>query len=273
MSCRPIGLFDSGVGGLSVLRELSRQLPQENVIYFADTFHMPYGPRSAAELQKLVYAILHFLQEYNVKLVIMACNTSSALVLESARQEFPFPLVGMIQPIAKSLAASSIRRLGVLATEATVRSDKYAQEFRQAGFTGEVYSCACPALASLVEEGAGLDHLEGVLTECVAPLRQAQVESVVLGCTHYPFVAESINRVLGGCIPLLNPASYAVAQAKSLLTARHLLRSATSAPRETLFVSGDILTFERRAGQLLGRQIVATQVGFSRQEGYFTHIY
>lgn len=269
MSCQPIGLFDSGVGGLSVLRELRRQLPSENTVYFADTLHMPYGPRSPEELQEIVYAILKFLQERNVKLVIMACNTSSAVVLPSARLEFVLPMLGMIDPVVKRLASSSVQRLGVMATEATVRSGTYGRELSSAGFQGVVYCQPCAELAALVESGDSTEHLDSVLQTYASPLRQAQVEQVVLGCTHYPFASQSISAALGSEIPLLDPATYVVEEAKGYLEREDML-CGLDAPGQTIaYVSGSLSSFEHRASQLLDRPPTAWPVRYLAEQATY----
>ena len=269
MSCQPIGLFDSGVGGLSVLREVERQLPSENVIYFADTLHMPYGPRSLEQLQEIVYAILRFLQERNVKLVIMACNTSSAVVLPLAKQQFSLPLLGMIDPVVKRLADSPVRRLGVMATEATVRSGTYSKKLYRAGFQGEVYCQACAELAALVEVGEDPERLNAVLQAYAVPLRQAKAEQVVLGCTHYPFVSHSISAVLGHEVSLLDPATYVVDEAKRCLE-RENMRCGLGTPGQHIaYVSGNLPTFERRAEQLLKRPLAAWPVSYLAEQATY----
>lgn len=269
MDCRPIGLFDSGVGGLSVFLELQRQLPKENLIYFADTVHMPYGPRSPVQLRAFVFAILRFLQEQGVKLVIMACNTSSAVVLDSARTQFSLPIMGMIRPVVQELASSKVARLGVMATEATVQSGTYRKELREVGFEGELYCQACPELASLVETGSDAASLAAVLREYSAPLRRAQVEQVLLGCTHYPFARQVISDALGADILLLDPATYVVAEVKQLLSSRGMLRTTTTGVQHTAYVSGDVASFARRAGQLLGYQVNALPVAFATEQSVY----
>lgn len=262
VSDQAIGLFDSGVGGLSVFQELARQLPDENVVYFADTLHMPYGSRSPEELCQLVFAILGFLARQNVKLVIMACNTSSALTLELARQHFPMPILGMIQPTAEALATGGRSRLGVIGTEATIRSNKYQDELQKAGFSGDVYSQACPGLASLIESGADEGRLQQAIGQCLESLKQVRVEKLVLGCTHYPFASNLIKATLDGSAELVNPATFVVREAKQLLAEMHLLRSAGSQVGHLFYTSGSATQFEWRAALLMGHEMQARQVFF-----------
>lgn len=269
MSCQPIGLFDSGVGGLSVFLELRRQLPFENLVYFADTLHMPYGPRSPEQLRQFVFAILQFLEERNVKLVVMACNTSSAVVLPLARAAFSLPMVGMIEPVAQKLASNQARRLGVMATEATVRSGTYSKQLRKVGFQGELYCQPCPELAALIEAGEDGEQLAPALHEYTAPLRQAQVEQVVLGCTHYPFASQAIKVALGNDALLLDPATYVAAEVRRFLEERQLLRTAIAPAGHTAYVSGNLAAFEQRASQLLGYQINAQPVNFNSEQSTY----
>jgi glutamate racemase len=267
VSDQAIGLFDSGVGGLSVFRELSGELPHENIIYFADTLHMPYGSRTPEELRQLVFAILDFLVRQKTKLVIMACNTSSSWTLELARQHFTVPILGMIEPTAVALASDYSRRLGIIGTEATIRSHKYQQELEKAGFVGQVYNQACPELASLIESGANDAVLQQAIGECLLPLKQANVEQVVLGCTHYPFAAKLIQDVLGDSTTLVNPATFVVQEAKQLLRETHLLNASVEAPVYRFYTSGNVVLFEGRADMLLGRHIQARQAYFRTTGG------
>lgn len=270
MSDQAIGLFDSGVGGLSVFQELTKLLPQEDVIYFADTLHMPYGPRPPEELRQLVFAILDFLTRQSVKLVIMACNTSSSWTLELARQHFSVPILGMIQPTANALAAAGRRRLGVIATEATIRSNKYQEELRRAGFDGDVHNRACPELASLIEAGASEEQLQQAIELYLQPLRQANVEQLVLGCTHYPFAAKQISAALGELTELVNPATFVVQEAKQLLAETHRLQASGRAPCYQFYTSGDVRSFEQRAALLLGQAVSARQARFRNDHGVLT---
>lgn len=267
ISHNPIGLFDSGVGGLSVLRELRAQLPRENVVYFADTLHMPYGPRSPQELRQLVFAILDFLQRQSVKLVIMACNTSSALVLHLARGCLSLPILGMIEPTAQLLAQAKPAAVGILATEATVRSGKYAARFRAAGVQGRIVTSACPELASLIEAGDDPAGLVAAVEQCVQPLRQAAVDPVVLGCTHYPFASRQIASALGYPVQLVDPAQPVVAEARRLLHRLDLLNPGTGPAEQVFYVSGSLPQFEQRAARLLGYPVTARPAAFESADG------
>lgn len=251
MDCRPIGLFDSGVGGLSLVKEMRRQLPQERLIYFADTLHMPYGPRSRRELRHLVFAILRFLHTNNVKLIIMACNTSSALLYEEAGELFDTAIFDVIRPVANYMAPGPSFKLGIIATEATVRSAAYSKILLREGFKGSIYSQACPSLASLVEAGAGPGPLQEALVTCLKPLRQEGIEKLLLGCTHYAFVRKLIAGLLGDNIALIDPAYYGVQAVKNYLEKKQMLCKARG-DEFLAYASGPVAQFAQRAGQLLG---------------------
>lgn len=263
MSSKPIGLFDSGVGGLSVWREIRRQLPGENVLYFGDTAHMPYGPRSPEDLKRIVYTIINFLQDNEVKLVIMACNTSSAVVLPQAVQDFRVPLLGMIRPVAQALADSPEPCLGVLATEATVRSKVYELELRSAGYQGQVLSSPCPALATMVEAGSIGVQEQGEVDRYVAPLRVARVVTTILGCTHYPFAEGSIRLAFGTPVTLIDPARLVVAEAAALLETRRLANKELRG-RTMFYTSGSAHGFAKAAQRLCDTPITAQHVDIFR---------
>ena len=250
MSCKPIGVFDSGVGGLGVLLEIKRLLPAEKVLYFADTLHLPYGPRSPKDLRRLVFAILRFFEEQGVKLVIMACNTSSAVVLPLASQVFTTPLFGMITPLARSLVAHPPGRLGLLATDATVASGAYSKELRYLGFDGQLVSAACSRLAALIEDGTDEQSLSASVEEYVAPLRAARVEAAVLGCTHYPFARETISRALGPQVTLMDPAFHVVEEVAAFMKENKLCCDSHASGAYKAYVSGDVGIFQERAQQL-----------------------
>lgn len=262
MSEQAIGLFDSGIGGLSVFSELRKQLPHEEAIYFADTKHMPYGSRTTAELQRLVFAILDWLVLQEVKLVIMACNTSSAWTLDLARRHYSVPILGMIQPTVEALACSGEDSLGIIATEATVKSGKYPAELQCAGYAGQVTSQPCPRLASLIESGADQAELEAAVAEYLQPLKQAEVKRLVLACTHYPFASEHIAAYLGSGVELVDPAEHVIAEAKRLLATQGLLNPRSGNPEYHFYTSGSVQQFERRAALLLGEPVTARPAHF-----------
>lgn len=256
----PLGIYDSGLGGLTVLREVQRQLPGESVIYFADTAHLPYGNRSAEEIVGFNREILRFLAEQGVKLAIAACNTSSALALSVVQREFDLPVVGMIES-GVELAAEVTRngRVGLLATESTVRSGAYLEAFRARNPALQVYQQACPLLVPLIEAGQVTGgELRQALAEYLAPLRAADVDTVVLGCTHYPLVAGEIEEILEGKMALVDPAVRVVQKVRHLLAERGLL-AAGQGGKHRFFTSGDGESFRRQAALLLNQEVADCQ--------------
>jgi glutamate racemase len=204
---RPIGVFDSGVGGLSVAREIRRALPAEDVLYVADTAYCPYGDRPLGEVRVRALAVGRYLQEAGAKVLVVACNTASGAALEDLRAALTIPVIGLEPAVKTAVARTRARRVGVMATSGTLRSERYARLVRAHADGVQVLPQPCPGLADLIEEG----HLDGDvlrarLEELTRPLREAGVDTVVLGCTHYPFVAEPIQRALGAGVTLVDSA-------------------------------------------------------------------
>ena len=219
-----IGVFDSGVGGLTVLQELSRQLPLESILYFGDTARVPYGTRSEAEILRFVREILAWMQSEQVKMVVMACNTSSALVLDAVRSEFNLPILGIILPGAKA-AVQRGRRIGVIATPATAASHAYRHAIQEIEPTAEVWQVGCPELVPLIEQDRIMDpYTSQVLRTYLAPLIAQQIDTLVYGCTHYPHLAPVLQQILPCSVQLVNPAVdlvQAIAQELDLLGLRN----------------------------------------------------
>jgi glutamate racemase len=203
----PVGIFDSGVGGLSVAREIRRALPSEDLLYVADTAYCPYGDRPVEEVRARALAVGRHLQDAGSRLVVVACNTASGAALEDLRGILAIPVVGLEPAVKTAVARTRAGRVGVMATSGTLRSERFARLVRAHGDGVEVIPQACPGLADLIEEG----HLEGAalasrLEELTRPLREAGVDTVVLGCTHYAFVEAALARVLGPGVTLVDSA-------------------------------------------------------------------
>ncbi|ERN40562.1 glutamate racemase [Rubidibacter lacunae KORDI 51-2] len=251
-SAAPIGIFDSGVGGLTVWLELTRQLPCESVVYFGDTARLPYGTRSPDEICIYVREILTWLQLQGVKMVLMACNTSSALAQDLVRTEFPdLPVLGLILPGARA-AVTTGRRIGAIATLATVASGAYRRAIAEIDPLAEVWEVACPEFVPLIESGRLHDpQLIAAAERYLAPLRRQQIDTLVYGCTHYPLIASVVRNLLPPTVTGIDPARYLVAAAERELEALGLKRS--GAPQATRFcVSGSSQQFTCLARQWLG---------------------
>lgn len=259
MTTERIGVFDSGVGGLTVLRELYRQLPNESILYFGDTARLPYGNRSASEILQFVREILTWMQQQGVKMTIMACNTSSALALETVRSEFDFPILGVILPGARA-AVSAGKRIGVIATPATAASNAYRQAIQEIDPNVQVWQVGCPAFVPLIEQNRISDpYTFQVTREYLAPLLEQQIDTLVYGCTHYPHLAPVLRSILPRKVCTIDPAVHVVAAALQELDLLGLRN--TGLPQPTRFcVSGEPDRFAELSVQWLGCTPLVEQV-------------
>lgn len=252
-----IGVFDSGVGGLTVLRELRTCLPAESIIYFGDTARVPYGNRSKSEILRFVREIVAWMISLDVKMIIMACNTSSALVLEEVRSEFPIPILGIILPGARG-AVKAGKRIGVISTEATARSDAYLHAVQEIDATIKVWQTGCQEFVPLIES----DRIQDPYTLAVAkrylePLIAEGIDTLVYGCTHYPYLEPIFKQILPITIKLVDPAKHLSAAAQQELEILGLNNTEaleTGASPTEFYVSGDPLQFAQVSRQWLGYQ-------------------
>lgn len=247
----PIGIFDSGVGGLTVLRQLYRQLPNESIIYFGDTARLPYGIRSPAEILQFVREILSWMQQQKVKMVIMACNTSSALALETVRHEFAMPVLGLILPGAKA-AVEQGKRIGVIATPATAKSNAYKRAILEINPQVQVWQVGCPEFVPLIEQNRIHDpYTIEVARSYLEPLLEKQIDTLVYGCTHYPHLSPVLRTLLPSSVKLVDPAVHVVAACAQELDLLGLKN--THPPLPTRFVvSGCPQQFAQSSSQWLG---------------------
>jgi glutamate racemase len=259
---RPIGVFDSGVGGLTVLAEIRDRLPYEHAVYFGDTARVPYGVRDPAEVREFAFEIIRYLTDLEVKLVVVACNSASAVALEAAQAEFGVPIVGVIEPGARAAAIETIhRRVGVLATQVTVESGAYRRAVRNLDAGIEVHEQACPEFVPLIERGV-VDgpELEGVAKGYLEPLMKRRVDAVILGCTHYPLISAPINRILGPQVRLISSAGQTALEVGRVLSRRGYLRRPANAEdlgSSTYVCSADPAEFAALGGRFLGEEIEA----------------
>lgn len=215
----PIGVFDSGVGGLTVAREIIRQIPQERIVYFGDTARVPYGSKSTETLIRYTRQICRFLKTREVKAIVVACNTASAVALEVVKDELDIPIIGVVRPGAKAAAeATKNKKIGIIGTEATVNSGIYAKLIRELLPEAEVIGKACPLFVPLVEEGWTKDPVtEAVATRYLESLQQSQIDTLVLGCTHYPLLRHLVGKIMGESVTLVNPAYETALELRTLL--------------------------------------------------------
>lgn len=206
-SSLPIGIFDSGSGGLTVVKELVKILPHEDLFYYADTAHLPYGEKSKAYLIERALDIVSFFEKKNVKLIVVACHTASANALEVIQKQSPVPVLGIIEPTIEELASFAFKRIAILATKATIDSGVYQQLIRKHIPQAEIFPLACPKFVPLIEEGKIKEPIaQAILHETLKSLQTQQLDSALLGCTHYPIIQNLIRNELGPSVKLVDPA-------------------------------------------------------------------
>ena len=258
MSRFPIGVFDSGLGGLTAVRQLRRLMPSESIIYFGDTARVPYGNRSRDTLMKYARQDLRFLRTFQPKAVLIACGTVSTNCLHPLRSENDIPIVGVVEPaVRRAIAATRSGKVGLIATRASVASGAYQDLFSQLAPHILVSSVACPLLVPLVEEGRfrpGDPVSETVVAEYLTPLRQQGVDTLVLGCTHYPLLSSIIQRFMGDDVTLVDVGAEAALSVRSLLSSRHQLAACPQGDT-SFFVSDRAEDFQRLASIFLGDAI------------------
>ena len=264
----PIGVFDSGVGGLTVAKEIMKQLPNENIIYFGDTARVPYGSKSRETVTEYSRQIVTFLLSKKVKAIVIACNTASAFALETLSKEFPeVPMIGVVLPGAKAAAAASRNgRIGVIGTAGTVRSGLYERYLTGIRPDCRVFGQACPLFVPLVEEGWAKDPVtETVVHRYLDGLLKQQVDSIVLGCTHYPLLKDVIQKVAGPEVTLVNPAYETAKELSSMLREAELLcgerpkRGQYTCSNHTFFVSDGAEQFRAFANSILPCEMIETK--------------
>jgi glutamate racemase len=206
---KAIGIFDSGIGGLTVFKEIVAKLPEENIIYLGDTARVPYGIRSAETVTRYSFENTNFLLSQEIKMLVVACNTATAISLEAVKKEFPLPVIGVLEPGARAAVASTkTRKVGVIGTEATINSGAYERAIKRLAPEVEVTSRACPLFVQLAEEGwTDNDVAELVAGKYLLPFRETGIDTLVLGCTHYPLLKAVIGRAVGPGITLIDSAT------------------------------------------------------------------
>ena len=260
MSDAPIGIFDSGVGGLTVARAILDQLPNESTLYVGDTARGPYGPRPLAEVREFALETMDFLVEQGVKAIVIACNTASAAMLRDARERYSIPVIEVIQPAARrAVAATRTGNVGVIGTRATIDSKAYVDAFAAAPQL-HITSVACPLFVEYVERGetSGAE-ITKVAREYLAPVMDAKVDTLVLGCTHYPLLTGVISYVMGEGVTLVSSAEETAKDLYKTLVENGSLRAQSSTPATHKFLAtGDAKAFETLARRFLGPEV--TQV-------------
>jgi len=249
----PIGVFDSGIGGLTVVRELLKVVPQEGIIYLGDTARVPYGNKSRETVQKFSTENVLFLLHHDVKLVIIACHTASSFALPFLERHFKHPILGVIDPgVEMALKTTRSGRIGVIGTHATIGSQAYPHAFARRGYKGKVTQVACPLFVPLVEEGCLQDSVtEQVTRRYLKPLQATRIDTLILGCTHYPLLAHVIQKILGEKVRLINSAEETARQTRRFLGEAAVLNE----PEVRFYVSDEPEPFRILGERFLGMPI------------------
>jgi len=253
-SRRPIGVFDSGIGGLTVVAEIIKQLPAEEIVYFGDTARLPYGPKSEATVMQFAIQDTEFLLSHHVKCVVVACNTASSVAIRELTNRFDLPVIGVIAPGALAAVSSTlIGKVGVIGTEGTIASHAYERELRALDREIEVIEVSCPLFVPLAEEGWTDREVSLVIAhEYLTPLRDAWVDVVVLGCTHYPILKGTIGKVFGPTVRLIDSAEETAREVSERLSSLGLAREPGGTPEHHFFVSDVPHRFKEQAERFLG---------------------
>lgn len=259
----PIGIFDSGLGGLTVVKAIRERMPSEDVIYYGDTAHVPYGSKSKETIVGFTNDAVRFFLDHSVKCIVIACNTATALALPEITA--PVPMLGVIEAGARAaLSASKNYKIGVIGTSATIASEAYPNVLRKMKPECAIYAHPCPLFVPLVEEGwLDREATKMVVKEYLTPLKMAGIDTLVLGCTHYPLLAGVIGDFLGPDVKLVDSASACAAELESILKNEGLLRNAGSGS-ETFFVTDGAAKFSETGSRFLGRSLQAIKFTPSR---------
>lgn len=257
----PIGVFDSGVGGLTVVKEIMRQIPGESIVYFGDTARLPYGSKSKETVTTYTRQIIRFLMGKEVKAIVIACNTASAFALETVKEEIDIPVIGVVKPGAK-VAAETTRngRIGVIGTEGTINSGIYNDFLNRTNPQVKVFGKACPLFVPLVEEGLIDDPItEEMIRRYTAGLIEQDIDTLVLGCTHYPLLRKNIQKIVGEQITLVNPAYETAIALKKVLKEKSLENDPVQKTDHRFFVSDGAEKFKYFANSILPCEVVETK--------------
>lgn len=261
----PIGVFDSGVGGLTVAREIMRQLPNERIVYFGDTARVPYGSKSRETVTRFSRQIVHFLETQNVKAIVVACNTASAYALEELEKEVNIPMIGVVKPGTRAALAVTVnKKIGVIGTEATINSGIYSRYIQENDREVTIIGKACPLFVPLVEEGLWEDPVtDEIARRYLAELVDSGIDTLILGCTHYPMLRSTVGKIVGEQVTLVNPAYETARELKALLADKGLEsehRPELGTELYRFYVSDAADKFQRFANSILTYGILSARV-------------
>ena len=260
----PIGVFDSGIGGLTVAREIMRQMPNEKIIYFGDTARVPYGNKSQETVTRFSEQIVRFLNTFQVKTIVVACNTASAYALDTLEKESEIPIIGVVKPGAKAaVEATRNGRIGVIATAATIGSKIYSKYITELNSDVTIHGKACPLFVPLVEEGLWDDPVTNeIARRYLAELIDIDIDTLILGCTHYPLIRTALGRIMGDRVTLVNPAYETAIELKAMLQKMDLLNEETpglGSNQYEFYVSDKAEQFVRFANSIIKYGILSAK--------------
>lgn len=255
---RAIGVIDSGVGGLTVVQELMRQLPKEKLIYLGDTARCPYGSRPAEEVKLFTWEMVRFLLNKNIKMLVVACNTATAFTLKELQQSLDIPVVGVIQPGARAaIKCTNNNHVGVIGTEGTIRSSAYTNALEKINADIHVYGLACPLLAPMVENGilAGMEA-KSVVEESISPLKQNKdMDTLILGCTHYPLIKQPIQDFIGPDVAIISSSEETAREVSAILDIYHLFNKDEKPPIHAFYTTGQLSIFKNITNRIFNHPI------------------
>lgn len=259
----PIGVFDSGVGGLTVAREIMRQLPKEHIVYFGDTARVPYGSKSQNNIIRFSRQIIRFLRTQSVKAIVIACNTASALALDVVREETEIPVIGVVIPGARAaVQATENKKIGVIGTEATIRSEMYTKIMQDMDPQVSIIGKACPLFVPLVEEGFSKHNVTGeIIDYYLKSMRESDIDTMILGCTHYPLLRTRVREYMGEQVHIVNPAYETAMDLKAVLEANNMANETLEEEHAeySFYVSDAADKFKQFANSILPYDIETTK--------------
>ncbi|MCU9614054.1 glutamate racemase [Caldibacillus lycopersici] len=261
MSSKPIGIIDSGVGGLTVVKEMMRQLPNEPIVYIGDTARCPYGPRPCEEIKKFTWEMVHYLEKFEIKMLIIACNTATAVALKEIRSELPIPVLGVINPGARAaIKVSKRNQIGVIGTAMTINSKAYELALKSIRKHISVHGLACPKFVPLVESGEWSGPIaKEIIEDTLAPLKTTPIDTLILGCTHYPLLEPLINSYFASKVKIISSGEETAREASVILEHTHSLNDEADHLFHQFFTTGSKTIFKAIAKQWLELEDITVQ--------------
>lgn len=256
-----IAVIDSGIGGLTVMKEILKEMPNESVIYFGDQKNCPYGDKKKEDIKKYIFDVVDFLMEFDLKALVIACNTATAIVLDELKDYCTFPVIGVIEPGASyAVEETNNGKVGVIATDYTIKSGIYERTLKEMKSDIEVYNQSCPKIVPLLENGSlDKEELNVILREYLFDFYKTSIDTLVLGCTHYPLVSEEIRNIIGDKVKLVNPAIRTVEKLKEYLNNNDTYRHEEIEGKYLFYTSGDKEVFDFKASLILNMSVCSTK--------------